>query len=256
VGLIFGGIAGTMGVALNFSVNVVEVSCRQTQPKMADCQLKEAKFWGLMPFGTKQVSGVLQAKLNSKTTVDSDGDRSVDYWVSALTKSGEQEFIGGGIKFNGTSGEQGQMVQIVEEVNSFLQSNRREINLIYDARRNFFYPIFNLFLTPFLLVSFFSIVGAFMPNKGDQLVFDKMRRLIILIQPQTNTQEEYGLDQVTAIEVHEAKIEGTRKVFQVYAILKSRGLLILEEETNQNQANRLGKEVSGFLGVPLYQRVV
>lgn len=183
------------------------------------------------------------------------GDRWVQYWVVAQTKTGTADLLRFNSNINGVSGDPERMGSLVTSFNSFLLSNQATWNYVYyDQGYVAILPI--AFISIFLLGGIFSFWSNLAPKPKELLIFNKQQRRIFWQRPQDNYKEEQPLHKLQAIEVHEAKIAGTRQVFQVYALLEDRGLIIIEEACNRTYAEKLSKELSKFLAVPIYNRQV
>lgn len=258
LGLMFMVIPSIMLVAVNYMALVLELNCQKTGTNTANCLVQESRFWGLIPFPKRQIPQIRSARINSETYTDSEGDRVTRYWITLQTATAGTVSLTDrtdGLDFS-------QQNQLVNELNVFLANDRARNSptnflFTYDGRRNFFLPFMNIFISMFLFIGIALVVNSLSPTKQEQIILDKNKQMLIWLLPESFVPSQYELSQITAVEIHKAKIENRRQVFQVYLLGKSRGLILIEEAHSQlKSANRQAKLLGEFLRVPIYERSV
>jgi hypothetical protein len=255
LGLFFVCIPTLMLILISYAALVLELNCQRVNTNTVNCVTQQFRFWGLVPWAKDKIENIRSAKLESETytTTDDDGDTvtRTRYWITvATTNQGTTSLTGrtDDLEFN-------QQNNLVNELNAFIASGRgNNFAFIYDGR-SVFLAFIIIVDGVFVFIGMGILITSLTPAKVEQIILDKQRQTLTRFLPESAIPEQYSLDQITAVELHSAKIENRRQVFQVYLLLKSRGLIIIEEaHSNLNNARRQSQQIAEFLGVPLYER--
>ena len=228
-------------------LGVTTLNCKRVEPTQVSCEKQQSKFFGFTQLPPTQFSQVESAKFKSKEGIDSDGDRTIDNWVTLVTSTGEVTLVEDAVSVNGVRGSANEMQTIATQVNNFIQSNQPSLVVQRDLRWDL-----GQSLLPFGLCSIPWIIGAnvlFALFRSETLIFDKNSGNLIREQKTLlgKKRKYYLLYEITGIDI-ETKTDSDDDVFYELKLLpKSIHKKILISSTNLQDVKNIQTTIRDFL---------
>jgi hypothetical protein len=228
VGTFFMGIPVLMTLGILSQITITTLKCKRLEPTLINCEKQESYLFGLAEQPPIKFSQVKSAKFKSKEGIDSEGNRTIDNWVTLVTSSGEETFVEDFITVNGVRGSASEMQEIATQINNFIQSNQASLQIQQDLPEDFVQII------PILgFMSIFFFVGAaviFTEFRSEKLILDKKSGQLILEQKTLldKKYEYYPLNEIQGVDIKEEYYGKAGKFYELRLIPKKTLKLIPE----------------------------
>lgn len=259
VGTFFMGIPLLMMLVILYEIGVTTLKCKRVEPTQVSCEKQESKFLGLVEQPAIKFSQVKSAKFKSKEGIDSEGERTIENWVTLVTSSGEVTFVEDFVSINGVRGSASQMQGIATQINNFIQSNQPSLQIQRDLPEDF-----GQIILPLGFISIFFFAGAillFIQFRYQTLIFDKKSGQLILEQQTLlgKKYDYYPLNEIEGVKIEEKHYSRKGTFYELKLIPKQTLKLV---PTNIYNAIRLSDRkllyvkdlratIYDFLAIPL-----
>lgn len=245
--------AGFMGIPLIImfgvfsELGVTTLNCKRVEPTQVSCEKQQSKSFGFTQLPPTRFSQVKSAKFKSKEGIDSDGDRTIDNWVTLVTSTGEVTLVEDVVSVNGVRGSANEMQAIATQVNNFIQSNQPSLLIQRDLRWDF-----GQSLSIFGLCSIFWIIGAsvlFAFFRSETLIFDKNSGNLIREQKTLlgKKRKYYLLYEITGIDIETTTDSDDDTFYELKLLPKSIHKKILMSSTNLQNVKNIQTAIHDFL---------
>ncbi|NEP45137.1 MAG: hypothetical protein F6K35_40335, partial [Okeania sp. SIO2H7] len=234
----------------SFNVGVIKLSCKRVEPTQIDCQKSESKLLGLIEQSSSSLKRIENAKYNSETYTDSDGDTYKKYWVSVISQ-GQQVTV-----FRGSSRK---MNAIATKIDRFVNSNEPLLVVRQVVAQQGILPhlgilIFSLLFATsvcFLAISILLVAGVptFSFDKTSQtLSYENKKSLGI-------TTRCHPFRDIEKVEIEEyIDDEDNRKSYGLKLLLPSVSAtyhLMSAGENGLSEVQKMAEKLSKFLEIPI-----
>lgn len=253
------GIPVLMTLGILSQITITTLKCKRLEPTQVNCEKQESYLFGLAKQPPIKFSQVKSAKFKSKEGIDSEGERTIDNWVTLVTSSGEVTFVEDFISINGVRGSASQMQEIATQINNFIQSNQPSLQIQRDLPEDFAQIISML---GFMSIFFFA--GAtvlFIEFRSQKLIFDKQSGQLILEQKSLlgKKYDYYPLNEIKAVDI-EQKYYSKKGTFYKLKVIPKKTLKPIPKNIykkiripykNVRYVKNLRIAIYDFLAIPL-----
>lgn len=225
----FMGIPLLMMLGILSEIGVTTLKCKRVEPTHVSCEKQESKFFGLVEQAPIRFSQVKSAKFKSKEGIYSEGNPTIDNWVTLETSSGEVTFVEDFVSVNGIRGSASQMQGIATKINNFIQSNQPSLAIEKDLGGD----LYTILLPVGFMIILPQIIGAcalFFHFRSQTLVFDKKSGQLILEQKTLlgKKYEYYPLHEIAGVDIEE-KYYGKKGTFYELRLIPKKTMKLIPE---------------------------
>jgi|GEM_PF-7054892 len=242
----FSGIPLLIILTFIFNLGVITLTCKRVEPTPISCQMQQAKLLGLIQEPPTVFNQVIRAKFNSKEDTDSDGDRTVENWVTLATNTEEVNVIEDSITINGVRGSESEMLAITNQINRFIYSQQPTLTIQRDTRRDLGK---HLFLLEFWSIYVIIVAGVFFVFfQFRTLIFDKNSNRFIYIKRTLlgKKSQEYPLYEITGTNIETKKDSEGDPRYELRLLPKS---IYVISSNDLTEVQNLQKAIQDFLHI-------
>jgi hypothetical protein len=220
------------------------LSCNRIEPNLVECEYTHNELFGLIKEPITKTGLIKEAKLNSETKTDSEGDAYTVHSVALVSDNTSNTHI------IHESYQPNKVAKIALEINSFINSNKPSIILeIRDWEEGGFNFIYIL-LTAF---TFLWIIIVFLAFKQAIETIKNPRKFILSVNSNLFTDkigeksEQYTLSQITQIEQEKHEDSDGPDSYILKLVLSSGDSYTLMNTVDEEEASLVKRKIEDFI---------
>jgi hypothetical protein len=220
------------------------LSCNRVEPNWVECEYNHNEIFGLIKEPITKTGLIKEAKLNSETKTDSEGDTYTIYSVALVS---ENQSISNIIY----KSDQPKMVaKLASEINSFINSNKPSILI---EIRGWEYVKFNFMYIFLVLFTCLWIICVLLAFKQDIQIIKNPRKFIFSVDSNLFTDkigeksEQYTLSQITHIEQEKHEDSDGPDSYILKLVLASGDSYTLMNTVDEEEASLVKRKIEDFL---------
>jgi len=220
------------------------LSCNRVEPNLVECEYTHNELFGLIKEPITKTRLIKEAKLNSETKTDSEGDTYTVHSVALVSNNPSKDHI---IQ---ESYQPNKVAKLASEINSFINSNKPslllEIRDWEEGELNFFYIIFTAFTFLWIICVFLAFKQAIETIKNPRKFILSVNRNLFTDKTGEKS-EQYTLSKITHIEQEKHEDSDGPDSYILKLVLSSGDSYTLMNTVDEEEASLVKRKIEDFL---------